>query len=563
MKRYTRLLQLLVVLILGSAVAFAQGTQTTRMYTVDTDPNAQTIVSGTENTTVTFIDESFENNVFPPSGWSKQNPDGGSGWQLQISGTSPVPGWPGGTIMTPPGGGQNVAFCTYTTGGLGTSDQWLITPKITGVTSSDSLSFAISNAVPTGADTLYVLVSTTGNSISDFTNMIAVIPFGPNDTAWMYKEYSLSVYAGEEIYIAFREHVDDNMNDGGAFLLDMVKVGVNSGSVSQMWDIQLRLDADVITSGLGLTGSEFDGSNFIVTEWGFQSNKDVFVISPSGNLLSSFTPTWVSGSSGLRDLAWDGTYLYGSNATTTIYQFTPSGNFISAITSPVDVRAIAYDPVNDAFWVNNWSSTLTLISRTGTILNTIASPPSIYGMAYDNNTAGGPYLWVFSGTTDNSPLWSPCQVEQYSVATGQPTGVVHDVATDISAYYPGDTLGGIAGGLFTAPNIIPGEFTLGGLMQTKEDIFCYYLDMVVGTDEQKELELEVSVYPNPTSGTLNIRSDEMILRLEMMNALGQLVYAAQVDDLSTSIDVKGLESGTYFLHLEGEGKEVTRKVTIP
>ena len=100
------------------------------------------VVAGPElDGPLSTLNESFEGTTFPPAGWIKLSPDGGSGWERQVDGTSPVPGWQGGTITVPPGGGSAVAFCTWSTGGPSSNDQWLITPQIANVQSNDSLKF--------------------------------------------------------------------------------------------------------------------------------------------------------------------------------------------------------------------------------------------------------------------------------------------------------------------------------------------------------------------------------------------------------------------------------------
>lgn len=548
MKNFTKMMSWALALALSGSLAFAQTNNV-----ADVDPNAPAAVSGVENVAVTSINESFEGTTFPPAGWTLQSPDMGTGWNRQLAGTSPVPGWTGaGSVLAPVGGGSAVAFCTWSTGGATYNDQWLITPQLTAVTSSDVLTFWIYK-FSVYNDSLQVLVSTTGNATANFTNVLADLYFGANDTGWSQLSYPLSAFSGQDIYIAFREHVADNFNDGAAFFLDLVQAGSGGGTGSNMWDLQLVLNADSITTGVGLAGAEFDGTNFMAAEWGSAGNKDVFMISPAGALLSSFTPSF-TGASGLRDLAYDGTYFYGSDMTASIYQFTATGTLVSTITSPIPVRAIAYDPVNDGFWVSNWGppvSSLTLISRTGTILNAITTTLSHYGSAFDGNSAGGPYLWLFTGTTTGGG----CQVEQVKISTGMPTGVTHSISGDLGASC-------IAGGLWTAPNVVPGEFTLGGLAQGEQDIFAYYLDMVVGELEINMSELEVSIFPNPATEQFRVNSVEPIVSLEVMNNIGQTVYTTAVNNTEATIDVRNFSKGVYFVRIQGENFAVTRKVSV-
>jgi len=228
-----------------------------------------------------------------------------------------------------------------------------------------------------------------------------------------------------------------------------------------MWDVLFAYDVDTPSGGIGIVGAEFGNGYFLVSEWGWNT-RNVFKFDVSGNYISSWVPTWIPGTQGLRDMAFDGDYFYGSNATNTIYSFDEDGNLQGTINSPVAVRSIAYDEQYDAFWVNNWSEDLKLVDRSGNVLNTIYGPPSMYGSAYDNVSDGGPYLWIFTGTSTGGG----CQVEQYNLNTLTLTGVSHSVS--------GDFPGTIAGGLFASGDIVAGTWVLGGLTQGTPDILFGY-----------------------------------------------------------------------------------------
>ena len=231
------------------------------------------------------------------------------------------------------------------------------------------------------------------------------------------------------------------------------------GGSRDMWDIQIIFDAEAGAGSNLLAGAECDGEYFYTTNW---SGNQIYKYELDGTFIESFT---ISGVSALRDLAYDGEYFYGSNAGTSIWEMDfESQTLVSTISSPTAVRAIAYDWDQDGFWVNNWSTTLTLVSRTGATLNTIANPPSIYGMAYDNYSDGGPYLWLFSGTTSGGG----CQIEQMNIASGTLTGESHSVSGDIS--------GAIAGGLWIEPIAEFGTISIGGCAQaTPDQVFSYEL----------------------------------------------------------------------------------------
>ncbi len=192
------------------------------------------VVKGPELDNPSPLFESFESPTFPPAGWIKLNPDGGTGWERLTAGTTPIPGWNGGVITTPPGGQTAVAFCTWNTGGAVSNDQWLVTPQITNVGAGDSLSFWVQCPGYTNgsySDSLLIMVSTTTPTLGAFTRVAGFYwPAASSDTNWSRKAFRLTNFAGvtpgSNIYIAFREKVADNFNDGAAILLDLVQVSV-------------------------------------------------------------------------------------------------------------------------------------------------------------------------------------------------------------------------------------------------------------------------------------------------------------------------------------------------
>jgi hypothetical protein len=224
------------------------------------------------------------------------------------------------------------------------------------------------------------------------------------------------------------------------------------------WDLQFSYDVDGPSGLTGISGSETDGTYLYGTKW--NGAGEIVKFDLAGNFIETFT---VPGVVNLRDLAYDGTFFYGSDASNYIWVMDfNTKNLIGTINTPASVRAIAYDSDLDGFWYNNFSTDLHFVDRNGNLLNTITAPPSMYGCAYDNLTAGGPYLWIFTGTT----IGGGCQVEQYDLNTKTLTGVTHSVSGDLGDY--------IAGGLWLQPDLIAGTYTLGGLAQGTPDLVFGY-----------------------------------------------------------------------------------------
>jgi hypothetical protein len=172
----------------------------------------------------TIISENFDGFSFPPSGWTTANPDGGSGWTWGEVGTTPIPGWNGGTI-TSPFAGAGVAFCTWITGGAESSDQYLITPQIS-LPAGQRLDFWLQKWPDAYMDSVQVLISTTGNQADDFTTVLAdyILEWYTGNTDWAHHSIDLSAYSGQDVYLAFREYSAITWSTAAVFL-DQVTVG--------------------------------------------------------------------------------------------------------------------------------------------------------------------------------------------------------------------------------------------------------------------------------------------------------------------------------------------------
>jgi len=233
----------------------------------------------------------------------------------------------------------------------------------------------------------------------------------------------------------------------------------NTSSTKGTWTVQLNQNVN----RSGTSGCETDGTNFYITKY---NSSLIWKVSMSGAILDSFT---IAGVTNLKDLAYDGTYFYGGSSGNAIYQMDFSIKYkIATISSPnVTVRSISYDPINDAFWVGDVGTDLSLVSRSGIVLNTIPAAthglPSTYGTAFDTVSVGGPYLWALSSSSTSSTT-----LTQLDVATGTQTGLSHDVTTDVAL------TGGFGGGLWIQSNLFGNTTTIGGMIRGK-NIFGYDL----------------------------------------------------------------------------------------
>ncbi len=153
------------------------------------------------------LNEGFEGNTFPPPGWTITDVQGPIGW---VSSTDEAHS------------GSTSAFINYEATGPG--EDWLKTPQIFSIQSGDNVTFWLKNqfAQAYPPDNLEILVSTTNNQNASFTNSIGNIDISTLlSGGWVQFSYSLSAFAGQNIYIAFK-HTD---NMGSGVYLDDVSAG--------------------------------------------------------------------------------------------------------------------------------------------------------------------------------------------------------------------------------------------------------------------------------------------------------------------------------------------------
>jgi hypothetical protein len=151
----------------------------------------------------TFFDEDFESPMFPPYGWGggQHGDEGGVGDLLSRYTTT-------GYDQAYEGNGFVVSISNTIFDTVFDIDNWLITPQIQ-LPASGNLAF-IWYVGSYNRDAPYVqvtepyklLISTTGFELSNFQEIFSEVL--PDNTAWQKRSVSLTDYAGQAVYIAFR-----------------------------------------------------------------------------------------------------------------------------------------------------------------------------------------------------------------------------------------------------------------------------------------------------------------------------------------------------------------------
>jgi hypothetical protein len=380
-----------------------------------------------------------------------------------------------------------------------------------------------------------------------------------------------------------------------------------NGNTDDMWDVQFVYDVTTASGGtVSQAGVEFDGEFIYTSVW---NTGGMLKFGKDGTYVGTYT---ITGASNIRDLAWDGEYLYGGAASTMIYQIDPTDfTVVNQFSSPENVRAIAYDDTYDAFWVCDWSTDFVLVGRDGSMIDAIANPgvESNYGLAFDN-VSGAPSLWIFSQGLGG------CDFYQLDIASGQLTGVTRNVLLDVPA-----AGAPIAGGAFLTTDFESGIVTLGGMIQADFDIVFGYelaafdqwvtLGVNSGTVEpgsfqevavninmagypygMYEADINVTstpdvgsdvvhvmvnyivgiddltgglirMYPNPAVELVNIELTDNIKELQILNYMGQVVYEMNVlGTKKLQVNTQHYSSGSYTVHFIATNNEVTVKKLV-
>ncbi len=197
----------------------------------------------------------------------------------------------------------------------------------------------------------------------------------------------------------------------------------------------------------------------------------------------------------------------------------------------------------------------------GSLIN--ATDDNLYGMTEmgDNNTGINGILFSFNPTGNSfNPLY------EFSGITGSsPQGSLVQ-GSDGNLY--GMTLTGgdsSYGNIFrfdltnnSFKNLVSFNNTLGAVPYG--DLIQVGTDTGSGINQLSVINNQLSVYPNPSIGAINISSSKNIDNLLVTNLLGQVIYITQPKQTHFDFDIT--ESGMYFITITSDNQVETRKIVV-
>lgn len=306
--------------------------------------------------------------------------------------------------------------------------------------------------------------------------------------------------------LTFRNEGDGPLKWNTELLYD-----ANSGDVTHRWEVQRSFDA----SGDLQSSVAFDGEHYYTASW-FHLGK-YFKYDKDGRFIEEFSIPRMYYK--LYDLAFDGTYFYGSDNSNRLFQLDLRNkrlvNEIVINEEPdLKINHCCYDPRNDQFWVGGYNS-LGRIDREGNV-KVAFRPVStetemvVSGSAFDQTTLGGPYLWLSNQVSSGTNSVDKVQLVQYNLNTRKIVST-HS-AMDVPGYKVGNAIVGsnFLSGLEATPNLEDGTLTLLGILQQSPSrIFAYKL-----------CDVPTGISYSPKAGTLEAGAEQQLtVRVDALNGI--------------------------------------------
>ena len=172
---------------------------------------------------------------------------------------------------------------------------------------------------------------------------------------------------------------------------------------------------------------------------------------PNGEYVETF---YVENVGAIRNLSYDGTNFYGTEGTNIIFKLDlDNQTLVDSIETDIqEIRHCSFNRQDGSLLAGSWNSLYRINIENGTseqIRNDLAN---VYSSAFDNLSAGGPYLWLFSQTSQNNGP-SAC-IRQFDISTGEYTNKTHYL-DDINLNSTS-----LAGGICASEYVCEGKFVL-------------------------------------------------------------------------------------------------------
>ncbi|HQQ94780.1 MAG TPA: T9SS type A sorting domain-containing protein, partial [Bacteroidia bacterium] len=101
----------------------------------------------------------------------------------------------------------------------------------------------------------------------------------------------------------------------------------------------------------------------------------------------------------------------------------------------------------------------------------------------------------------------------------------------------------------------PGDYNISN------DRYCDSVSMLLtGIPKYEFSHVEIKLFPNPVSESLQIKSPQRIEYLRLYNYTGTILKESRPEKQNPVVDLDDLSPGVYFLELETENRLITKKI---
>lgn len=347
---------------------------------------------------------------------------------------------------------DSCAFSTSWYSPAGAADDWMWTPLIGPLPANCNLNWNAVAYDPAYADGYEVRIMTssqgpptggTGVIGNQVTNSTQIFTIAAENTAWTARSLSLNAYAGQSVYIAFR----NTSNDKFLLLIDDVTVQVQVNIDAQMLSADTATNYTMTpvtqTAALDLNGTyRNNGLNSLANVFATVNVYDGAGLVYTAN--SSTTPTLAS----------------GSTATWSVPGFTPIDTGFYTVEYIVNQGSGSDQvPANDTLWQNFWITDSTYARDDGLVVGALGIGAGNGGYLGNQftvvnadilTTIGAYYTAGYTGQPYAFAVWD--------MVGGFPNQIV--ALTD-TLFYPDDSADYYINSMYNGPYAIaPGEYVV-------------------------------------------------------------------------------------------------------
>lgn len=320
--------------------------------------------------------------------------------------------------------------------------------------------------------------------------------------------YKINLNSGYNYTITPRLHDSYNSGNGNTYSVDgMFAYSTDGVNWSEFYD-------DVMSGNISI---ENGGTVYFCVIPYFDGKIGTYLLSTSitrTQITNSYTVSVTANPSNGGIVSGGGTYNQGASCT---------------------VHATA----NSGFVFTNWTENGSQVSTNANYTFTVNGNRNLVA-----NFAQNTYTIQASAGTNG--IITPSGTINVAQGANQSFSMIPDTGYEVQdVYIDGNSVGSLSSYTFTNVN-------------TDHQIYVTFKQFDgVGEND----DIAISIYPNPTLGEFYVECENM-RQIRIINALGQVVYNANMSGNQAHINLSGIVKGVYIIQIEANGLPITRKIIV-